>query len=347
VTQAGDGSNRLFVVEQTGRIWIVQEGERLSGPFIDLSDRVSQDVLSGYSERGLLGLAFDPNYAENGQFYVNYTDRNGTTHLSRFVVSADNPDLTDRSTEERLLTIEQFARNHNGGHLAFGPDGYLYMAVGDGGAAGDPMETGQRPSDLLGSILRIDVTDVEGDQPYAIPEDNPYSTDDSFAPEVWSYGLRNPWRFSFDRATDDLYIADVGQNQYEEVNFQPADSSGGENYGWDVFEGEVFYEGWMGEPQVETVDPIAVYDHGQGCSVTGGYVYRGELVPELQAAYLYSDYCSGNIWAAYRDANGSWQSGLIMETGTGISSFGEDEAGELYVLDYSGGRLLQFTPTTD
>lgn len=344
VTHAGDKSGRMFVLEQTGRVWIMQDDVRLETPFIDLSGVASQDRLNGYSERGLLGLAFHPEYAENGQFYVNYTDADGTTRIVNYSVSVDDPNLADMESARELMSIAQPYPNHNGGHMAFGPDGFLYISVGDGGSAGDPLEAGQNPSTLLGTILRIDVDDFTEDRPYAIPEDNPFFTNPAIAPEVWAYGLRNAWRFSFDRATGDLYIADVGQQQTEEVNFQPADSLGGENYGWDVFEGDVFYEGWQGIEPIETVMPIATYNHNVGCSITGGYTYRGELVEELTAAYLYSDYCSGRIWAAYRDEAGTWNSGMIMSAGGGVSSFGEDEAGELYALLYDAGTLLRFVP---
>lgn len=344
VTNAGDDSNRLFVLEQTGRVYIVEDGELVNVPFIDLSFVASQDRLNGYSERGLLGLAFHPDYAENGQFYVNYTDSDGTTRVVNYSVSEDDPNRADPTTARELMSIAQPFPNHNGGHMAFGPDGFLYISVGDGGSAGDPREAGQNPATLLGSILRIDVDDFDFDRPYSIPEDNPFFTNPAIAPEVWAYGLRNAWRFSFDRATGDLYIADVGQQQTEEVNYQPADSLGGENYGWDVFEGDVFYEGWQGVDPVDTVMPIATYDHSVGCSITGGYVYRGEVIEELAGAYLYSDYCSGRIWAAYRDESEAWNDGIIMSAPDGISSFGEDENGELYALAYNTGTLFKFMP---
>lgn len=343
VTHAGDGSGRLFVVEQTGNIWIIDaEGRLLNTPFIDLSGIVSQDVLARYSERGLLGLAFHPDYAENGQFYVNYTDQEGMTHVVNYSVSADDPNLADPASARELLTINQPYANHNGGHMSFGPDGYLYISVGDGGSRDDPLDAGQNPSTLLGTILRIDVDDFDIQQPYGIPEGNPFNRDLRFAPEVWAYGLRNVWRFSFDRATGDMYLADVGQNEWEEVNFQPADSEGGENYGWVAYEATHRYRGE--EPQGEVVMPVAEYDHSLGCSITGGYVYRGEAVPELQGAYLYSDYCSGRIWAAYRDESGAWQSGQVMGTGFSVSSFGEDEAGELYLVNYTQGNIWKFVP---
>lgn len=340
VTHAGDSSGRLFIVEQTGRIWIISDDQLLETPFLDLSNIVSQDVLRSYSERGLLGLAFHPDYAENGTFYVNYTDQNGNTHVVSYQVSEDNPDTANPDSARELLTLSQPYPNHNGGHMTFGPDGYLYISVGDGGSRDDPLNAGQNPGTLYGTLLRIDVNE-SGEQPYGIPEDNPVNRDLNYAPEVWAYGLRNVWRFSFDRATDDLYIADVGQNQWEEVNFQPADSDGGENYGWVAYEASHRYRG--DEPAGEVVMPVAEYDHSLGCSITGGYVYRGEAIPELEAAYLYSDYCTGRVWAAYRDTDGNWQSDQIMGTGMSVSSFGEDEAGELYIVNY-GGSILKFVP---
>ncbi|MBZ0294338.1 MAG: PQQ-dependent sugar dehydrogenase [Anaerolineae bacterium] len=339
VTSADDGSGRLFVLEQPGRIWLVKDNSLVSTPFLDISNVVSQAILNGYSEQGLLGLAFHPDYAENGIFFVHYSDRSGGTVIARYQVSADNPDQADASSEEILFTHEQPFPNHNGGEIAFGPDGYLYVALGDGGSAGDPQNNAQNTSVLLGKILRIDVSG-EGD--YSIPEDNPANTVNSeLAPEIWAFGLRNPWRFSFDRATGDLYIADVGQNQWEEVNFQPADSAGGENYGWRPLEATHQYSG---EPApADAVPPIAEYDHSMGCSISGGYVYRGETLTGLQGVYLFGDWCSGRIWASYRDSAGTWQTIEFMETGRTISSFGEDEQGELYILDYYGGNLLRLT----
>ncbi|MDX1992196.1 MAG: PQQ-dependent sugar dehydrogenase [bacterium] len=335
LTHAGDGSNRLFILEQTGRVWIVRDGALLNTPFIDLTNIVSQDVAYGYSERGLLGLAFHPNYAENGQFYVNYTDREGTSHVAAYTVSADNPDVADPSSARELLTVAQPYPNHNGGHLSFGLDGYLYISFGDGGSRDDPLNAGQTKSTLLGKILRIDVDNFDFDRPYGIPADNPFSVDPTFAPEVWAYGLRNVWRFSFDRATGDLYLGDVGENAWEEINFEPADSPGGVNYGWVAYEANERYRG--AEPESPVTFPVATYPHSGGsCSVTGGYVYRGEAIPALQGYYFYSDYCSGNLWSAWRDATGTWQSTQLTTTGRQISSFGEDEQGELYLIDYNG-----------
>lgn len=340
VTGAGDGSGRIFVLEQSGRVRVLRNGILQSAPFIDLSALASQDVLSGYSERGLLGIAFHPDFAENGLFYVNYTSRSGDTQVVEYRVSPDNPDVADATSARTLLTIAQPYRNHNGGHMAFGPDGYLYISVGDGGSRDDPVRAGQNPSTLLGTILRIDVDNPTSNRPYGIPDDNPFYTNPNFAPEVWAYGLRNAWRFSFDRATGDLYIADVGQDVWEEVNFQPADSPGGENYGWPAYEARVRY---IGPDAINPTFPIVEYSHSFGCSITGGYVYRGAAIPDLQGAYLYSDYCSGRLWAAYRDENGIWQSVELLGTRRQISSFGEDDDGELYLIDYQGA-VFRFEP---
>ncbi len=340
LTNAGDGSNRLFVVEQSGKIWILQDGTRLETPFLDVSDRISREALGGdYTERGLLGLAFPPDYAQTGAFYINYTDLNGNTVVARYHVSADDPNAADPASEAQMLTVEQPYPNHNGGQLAFGPDGYLYIGLGDGGSQGDPNGNGQNTGVLLAKILRLDVS---GDDGYAIPPTNPFANDAVARPEVWAYGLRNPWRFSFDRQTGDLYIADVGQNTWEEVNFQPADSAGGENYGWNIYEGNHAYAG--GNPPPNLTLPFAEYSHDTGgCSVTGGYVYRGSGLPDLQGYYFFGDWCSGNLWASQKDASGTWQTNLVLQTGREISSFGEDEAGELYLLDYAGA-VLQFAP---
>lgn len=339
LTHAGDGTGRLFLLEQGGRISVINPQTNARQLFLDLSEKVTWDAnTGGYTERGLLGLAFAPDYAESGLFYVNYTDRNGASVLARYRVSADNPDAADSNSAEILFTVPQPFPNHNGGHLAFGPDGYLYVSLGDGGSANDPLGAGQNIELLLGKILRLDVS-----QPgvYSIPADNPF-VGAAGLDEIWAYGLRNVWRFSFDRATGDLYLGDVGQNQYEEINFEPAGSGGGFNYGWNAFEASQVFNRNVSAPNA--VLPIAEYDHSLGCSVTGGYVYRGAaLADALDGVYLYGDYCSGRIWSAYRDAQGAWNSGVFLETGLQISSFGEDESGELYVMDY-GGRLFRILP---
>ncbi|MFN8375141.1 MAG: PQQ-dependent sugar dehydrogenase [Anaerolineae bacterium] len=334
VTNAGDGSQRVFMWEQSGRIWIMQDGTLLDQPFLDISNLLSSEVFSGgYSERGLLGLAFHPDYAENGIFFVHYSDVNGNTVIARYSVSADDPNQADAGSAQIILQVEQPFPNHNGGQIAFGPDGYLYIGLGDGGNQGDPYGNGQNVSVLLGKILRIDINA----QTYTIPDDNPLLSNTAARAEIWALGLRNPWRFSFDRATGDLYIADVGQNQWEEVNFQAADSIGGANYGWNVFEAAVRYSG-AADP-ANLVLPVAAYSHNQGCSVTGGFVYRGEALPDLQAAYLFGDWCTGIIWASYRDTADNWQTQVFMDTEYNISSFGEDENGELYLVNYAGSVL--------
>lgn len=340
VTHAGDGSGRLFIVEQSGAIRVLADDALLDVAFLDVSDLISPAATGGgYTERGLLGLAFHPDYAENGVFFINYTDTAGNSVLARYTVSVDDPNRADPDSAEQLFYLSQPYSNHNGGHLAFGPDGYLYMSLGDGGSAGDPQGNGQDPATLLGTILRLDVDTEEG---YAIPDDNPFVDRDDARPEIWAWGLRNVWRFSFDRATGDLYHADVGQNQWEEVNFQPADSPGGENYGWAAYEGTHIYSG--AEPASEVVMPVLEYDHAGGhCSVTGGYVYRGEALPGLQGYYLYGDWCSGTIWAARQDDAGNWTTDVSLQSGRPISSFGEDEAGELYLVDYDGS-VLRFAP---
>lgn len=341
LTNAGDGSGRLFVVEQVGLIWIVEDGSRVETPFLDVSTLISRDALNlgGYSERGLLGLAFHPDYAENGLFFINYTDASGDTVVARYGVSADNANAADPNSAVIILTEDQPYANHNGGHMAFGHDGYLYIAMGDGGSGGDPENRAQNLTTRLGKILRIN---VDADT-YDVPRDNPFIGQENTAPEIWAYGLRNPWRFSFDALTDDLYIADVGQNQYEEVNFQPAASAGGENYGWRVYEGAHRY---TDQEIPGTVFPVAEYAHNQGVSITGGYVYRGEQIPSLQGVYLYADWGSGTIWWLYRAEAGEWQyNPFITNSGRNVSSFGVDEQNELYIVDYSGG-IYRFDPAS-
>ena len=330
VTHAGDGSGRLFIVEKAGVVRILDEGQVLETPFLDITDRVGSDG----SEQGLLSIAFPPDYADSGAFYVDYTDAAGNTVVSRFTVGGD-PNVADPASEEAILRQEQPFPNHNGGLLLFGPDGYLYVGLGDGGSQGDPEGNGQRLDTWLGKILRIDPANPSGDQPYSIPEDNPFVDDESARPEIWAYGLRNPWRFSFDRETGDFYLADVGGTQIEEVNYRPADDLGGENYGWDIREGTACYE--QDPCDLDgAVDPVTEYTHDFGCSVTGGYVYRGSAFPGLQGVYLFADYCSGLLWGLGRDADGEWTRSDPIETGFSLASFGEDESGELYVTDFGG-----------
>lgn len=327
LTPAGDGTGRLFIVHQGGQIKIWQDGEVLDTPFLDVFGLIT----TAGNEQGLLGLAFHPDYAENGQFFINYTDVNGDTVVERYTVSADDPNVADPDSAQQILWVDQPYQNHNGGHLSFGPDGYLYIALGDGGRAGDPHNNAQNLGTLLGDILRIDVNTADG---YTVPDDNPFVDTPNAQPEIWAWGLRNPWRFSFDRETGDLFIGDVGQGEWEEINFQPASSNGGENYGWSIYEGSHVYANTS--PVSDPVMPILEYSHSDGCSVTGGYVYRGEAIPDLQGTYLYADFCSGTLWGARSDSTGVWQNEFSLETGGRISSFGEDEVGELYVLNLQG-----------
>lgn len=332
VTNAGDGSGDLFVVEQAGTIRIVRNGALLPVPFLDITGR----VLSG-GERGLLGLAFSPGYATNRAFYVNYTRTgDGATVIARYRVAGTSADVADPATEEPLLVIEQPFGNHNGGDLAFGPDGFLYITTGDGGSGGDPFDNAQNTNSLLGKILRIDVG--SGAAPYAIPSSNPFVGLPGSRGEIWALGLRNPWRFAFDRDTGDLYIGDVGEGAFEEVDFQPASSAGGENYGWNVLEGNhCFPQGALCDPGGFT-PPVAEYDHTLGCSVTGGAVYRGQAHPSLRGIYLYADFCSGRIWGLAREGN-EWTNELLLTEPRSLSSFGEDESGNLYATDLAGALV--------
>jgi glucose/arabinose dehydrogenase len=335
IAHAGDGSGRLFVVEKVGRIRVVRNGVLRESAFLDITGRVGASA----SEQGLLGLAFHPDYASNGSLFINYTNQQGNTVIARFSVSSDGARV-DPSSEVILLTIAQPAGNHNGGHLAFGPDGYLYAGLGDGGGAGDQFGNGQNGSTFLGTMLRLD---VDSAQPYAVPAANPFLGSASVRNEIWAIGLRNPWRFSFDRVTGDLYIADVGQNQYEEVNVQPAESAGGQNYGWPVMEGVHCFPEDRACDQAGLTLPVVEYDHSQGCSVTGGYVYRGQEFALLEGIYVYGDYCSGRIWGLARTGGGSWRSAQLARADISLSSFGEDEAGELYVVDMGQGELFKLT----
>jgi glucose/arabinose dehydrogenase len=334
ITHAGDA--RLFITLQAGQV-VIHDGTRLlPTPFLDIRSL----VLSG-GERGLLSVAFHPRYAENGFFFVNYTDRNGDTIVARYRVSAD-PNVADLSSSRQILFVDQPYANHNGGQLQFGPDGYLYVGMGDGGSAGDPENRAQNRNTLLGKMLRLD---VDAD-PYAIPPSNPYASSGTGRPEIWAYGLRNPWRFSFDRATGELWIADVGQGSWEEVNLQPASSIGGENYGWDVMEGTHCF-GAATCTRTGLVEPVIEYNHSGGaCSVTGGYVYRGARSPRLQGRYLYGDYCNGKIWSATRTVAGAWESRQLADTTFLISTFGEDFNGEVYVADHAGSvyRIVDSLP---
>lgn len=328
---------RLFVAEQPGVISIVRDGKRIETPFLDITDRVGANG----TEQGLLGLAFHPEYATNGRFFVNYTDTAGNTVVSGFLVS-ENPDMADPASEAIILTVEQPHGNHNGGNILFGPDGYLYIGMGDGGSAGDPMNHGQNPGTLLGALLRIDVDNVGAAGNYTIPPDNPYIDHSDWLPEIWSIGLRNPWRFSFDRLSGDLYIADVGQYDFEEVNFSPAGETRGLNYGWAIMEGTHCYDAADCDRTGLEI-PVAEYNHTQGCSITGGYVYRGADFPALFGKYYFADYCDGTIWSLVLQ-DGEWLQTVALESGISISSFGEDAQGELYLLDRPNGTMFQLRP---
>jgi glucose/arabinose dehydrogenase len=337
ITNAGDGSGRLFIIEKAGRILILKNGSLLSASFLDIRSIAN----STGSEQGLLALAFHPSYHTNGQFYTAYTDQNGSLVLSRFTRSSVDPDLADPNSRTTLLTISHPTfQNHNGGTLAFGPDGYLYWSTGDGGGAGDPSNNAQKLNSLLGKILRLD---VDSSSPYSIPASNPFfnNPDPSIRKEIWAYGLRNPWRFSFDRQTGDLYIGDVGQQAREEIDFEPSNDTGGRNYGWRVMEGSLCYQPDSGCDRCGKVLPIAEYDHSIGCSVTGGYVYRGSHYPQLQGYYFFGDFCTGVLFSLRNTPPAGWTVVQVADTPYYISSFGEDENGELYLADYVGGSIYQ------
>jgi hypothetical protein len=334
---APDGDPRLFIVEKGGTVRVVKGGTLLPLPFLDISAQVSTG-----SEQGLLGLAFHPQYATNGRFIVHYTDLAGDTRVSGFRVSLD-PDVADAASEVSILADDQPFPNHNGGQVLFGPDGYLYIMLGDGGSAGDPGGRGQSLSDLLGSILRVEPLDGGG---YAVPPDNPFVSTAGARPEIWSYGLRNPWRVAFDPATGDLYIADVGETRWEEVDVSPSAEGAGRglNFGWSVMEGpECFRDSSCDQDAFEL--PVLSYDHSDGCSITGGFVYRGAAIPALQGHYFYSDYCQGWV-RSFRLENGSaadqfqWPA---LAPGGGVPSFGRDAAGELYVMS-TAGMVFKIVP---
>jgi glucose/arabinose dehydrogenase len=335
VTDAGDGSGRLFVVEQTGTIRIIKAGKLLEAPFLDLSASVS-----GGNEQGLLGLAFHPGYKSNGKLYVSYTDRVGTSIIREYRVSASNPDRVNGSSGRTLLRLRQPYANHNGGNIAFGPDGDLYIGFGDGGSAGDPGNRAQNLGTLLGKLLRIDVNRRTGSLPYGIPPTNPFVGRPGLD-QIWAFGLRNPWRWSFDRATGDLWIGDVGQDAWEEVDRAPAahgrNAGRGLNFGWRVMEASHCYSPPTGCSRTGKTLPLTEYGHANGrCSITGGFVYRGARYPDLVGAYLFADYCSGEIWYVDRAASRGTAPTLALETNAAITSFGQDEAGDLYLADARG-----------
>ena len=335
ITHAGDGTGRIFVVEKPGRIKIVRDGKVEAESFLDIEQRVR----SSGSEQGLLGLTFHPEFSGNGRFFVNYTDLDGDTVVSEFGLT-DNPDRADPGSERVLIKIDQPATNHNGGQVKFGPDGYLYIGMGDGGSAGDPEGNAQNLDVLLGKMLRLD---VDGEKPYAIPADNPFKDRDGARPEIWAYGLRNPWRFSFDSETGDMYIGDVGQNLWEEIDFQPHSSGGGENYGWDYTEGSHEFEMPRGYDTSGITFPVFEYGRDDGCSVTGGYVYRGEEFPALAGTYLFADFCTGKLWGLRKKDGGDWEWSMLKDTDIQPSSFGEGPDGSVYILDFPKGRVFKIT----
>ena len=349
VTHAGDGSGRIFVVEQKGRITIVKDGVANETLFLDITNRVNC-----CEERGLFNVAFPPSFQASQQFYVSYSNANDDTVVSRFSTT-DDPDIADQASEEILLTVDQPHVVHNGGRLAFGPkDGYLYIGMGDGGSEGRPAHFPQDPELLLGKILRINVE--SGVHPYAIPASNPFIAEEGYRAEIWALGLRNPWGFAFDQQSGDLYIPDTGHNDREELNLQLASSNGGENYGWPTIEGTRcprFEDLPVHCRQAGIFDPpVAEYDHTRGCAIVGGTVYRGSELPHLSGSFLFADFCRGDIWAFQRhdpveaggpshDGNGTWHSELLLSARTPVSTVGEDEEGSVYVASYQEGAIYR------
>lgn len=335
IANAGDGSGRLFIVEKAGKILVFTNGALLPDPFLDITIRVG----SRGSEQGLLGLAFHPKFKDNGYFFVDYTDLKGDTIISRFSIiktSAASTQSGDPSSEKIILKVHQPYANHNGGQILFGPDGMLWIGTGDGGSEGDPLGTGQSVQTLLGKLLRIDID--HGD-PYSIPPDNPFAKGGGL-PEIWAYGLRNPWGLKFDPATGDLYIADVGQDTWEEIDYIPEGfNSVPANFGWSLFEGNHPYKNPNGITPKDYVAPVFNYSHAYGCSLGGGIVYRGKDLPAFNGIYLFGDYCSGTIWGLLQNSSGQWVSASLFQTTAKIVSFGADEQGEIYTINYNGQLL--------
>lgn len=331
---SGD-DNRLFIVEQPGTISVIDiHGNINSDKFLDISDRIKYG-----GEQGLLGLAFHPTFANNGWFFVHYTGENDSIHISRFSRMLNDPDRADPGSEQRIITIPDPYTNHNGGQITFGPDGYLYISFGDGGSAGDPHNFAQDIMVMHGKLLRID---VNSEYAYTVPDTNPFAGDTSALPEIWAYGLRNPWRFSFDRLTGDLWIADVGQHDIEEINFQTAGSQGGENYGWRCYEGSVEFITENCNGSAGFTFPVHEYTHGSSeCSVTGGYVYRGNEESKYYGRYFFADYCSDNIWTLRNQGAGLQEEHYGRFPGNSFSSFGEDDTGNLYVAGHTSGNIYR------
>jgi glucose/arabinose dehydrogenase len=327
-----DNSGRLFVVEQPGAIRIISNGALFPTNFLDIRSKVDFG-----GEKGLLGVAFHPNYSQSGRFYLNY-DRISSgqmeTVIAEYKVLATDPNQADPASERILLTVNQPFPNHKGGQLAFGPDGFLYIGLGDGGSEGDPLGKGQNLQTLLGKMLRIDVDHTDLQLQYAIPPGNPFASGGGFA-EIWAYGLRNPWRFSFERSTGRLFCADVGQDQFEEVDLLQR----GGNFGWNIMEGAHCFNPPSGCNMTGLILPIAEYDHSQGETVIGGYVYHGSAIPTLVGVYVFGDFSNGKIWGLTENPPGTWTRAQLLSTGRRISSFGQDAAGEMYVVDYSGSVL--------
>ena len=340
VTHAGDGSGRLFVVEQGGRIRILRDGRLLERPFLDATDWL--DTSAG--ERGLLGLAFAPDFRRSGVFYIAHTAPGPEVRIVR-LRRAQDPDRADPASAELVLSMPDPAPNHNGGMIAFGPDGYLWIGTGDGGGAGDPWDNARRAATLLGKILRIDVSG----RPYTVPAGNPLVGRAGARPEIWALGLRNPWRFSFDRATGELWIGDVGQGAWEEIDVEAPRQGGGLDYGWRTMEGRHCFRPRFGCGTAGLALPVHEYGHDEGCAVTGGYVYRGHALSALVGRYLFADYCSGTVWALERGAaaDAAPRVERLLESGAMVSSFGEDEAGEIYLCDHRGGRVLRLAVARD
>ena len=356
MTHAGDGSDRVFFVERSGLIYVLGGTVQQRQVFLDIEARVTVGVSTG-DERGLLGLVFHPDFANNGTFFVNYTateDEQLITRVSSFQLNPQDPNQADANSESVVIKYNQPASNHNAGWIGFGSDGYLYIPTGDGGSGGDPWSAsgnGQDLNTLLGKILRLDVSSLTG---YTVPSDNPFATSGGGLPEIWAYGLRNPWRASFDRETGDLYVADVGQSNIEEISFQPADSLGEENYGWRVMEGDDCFDGSESGGNLPCDDPsftppIHTYSHSGGrCSITGGYVYRGELMPRMRGTYFFADYCSHDVYSfQYIDGLGKFfftdRTGELDPLAR-LTSFAEDESGEMYILTFNGAFRI-FEPT--
>lgn len=336
LTHAGDGSGRLFVVEQAGVIRIIENGKLQPTPFLDIRNRVE----SG-GEKGLLSVAFHPEYTTNGRLFVNYTSDRGGLHTRIAEFRRRDRNRANPASEKILLTVDQPYSNHNGGQIAFGPDGMLYIGMGDGGWANDPKNSGQDRTTLLGALLRIDINNTSRGKAYGIPTDNPYATHKRFRPEIWAYGLRNPWRFSFDRQSGQLWAADVGQDAIEEIDRIER----GQNYGWKIMEGRRCANGVAADcARQDLTPPVTQYPHGEGYSVTGGFVYRGDRYPELCGVYLYADYVTGQFWGL-RHVPG--QPAQVRKNGKfsfNISSFGEDQTGELYVTGYRQGSVFRLSP---